>query len=447
MNTAITLMGAGMLALSAAGWLLAVAPRMAGRLRVLISLLLLVFAASTASQGFGVGGVGSELPGWQQIGQLAKLLLYGAAGFSLLSLYLAPVRINWGGWNGLALYGLSLALAGAFATVPGFAEASIYPTVVALIGAVVVQYVRHDRLLRAIRWALFALCWGSILYWIVLPEWATSNPDALYNNLGAAYETGLLAQFGITQRWHGLIGHGNGLGYVAATALLLGLYAPARLHRLFWERAGLAAALVCLVMSQSKTMWIATALGYAVWALVRVASQPPVKRALAQVVLSAGVVAGLAAVTIYAPTLDGADLTLTGRTDIWAITLAETQANPIGGYGPSLWDEDYRNSKGEGYQWVGQAHNQVVQTLGQSGVIGAAGLLAALLTLLDMAWRNRHLTNGASLALLTLLIVRGISETSLRFGLDIGALVVLTIYLVVTATPYNHTLRSPSEPA
>lgn len=443
MNTAFTLMGAGVLVLSALGWLLALAPRMAGRLRVLVTALVLIFAGAAASQGFGVGGVGTPIPGWQNIGQAATLLNLAVPIFAALCLYFAPVRVAWAGWIGLLVYGISLLVAGYIGTQPGYGEFSPYPSLLAFLGAVTVAYIPRERLLRLIRGVLIALCLGSLIYWAALPEWATSNPDALTGSPTAqAYN---YSAIGLNVRLHGLQPHGNGLGYIAATVLLLGLYAPLRFGR--WDWLWQFSAVACLILSQSKTMWLATALGLAVYALNQVGTLPRIKRRLAQLILATVILAGLFAVTVAAPQLDQADLTLTGRTNVWAVTLREFRANPVSGYGPALWGEEFRNSQGAGFEWVGQSHNQIVQTAGQAGIIGLAGLAFALLSLINMAWRSRHATQGASLALLTLLIVRGVSETPLRFGLDTGALVVLAVYLIATVTSDSHTLRSPSAPA
>src|SRR6185295_11888417 len=39
-------------------------------------------------------------------------------------------------------------------------------------------------------------------------------------------------------------------------------------------------------------------------------------------------------------------LTMTGRDRIWAVAIEEWQSNPVFGYGPGLWDPEYRASIG-----------------------------------------------------------------------------------------------------
>ena len=427
MNTVLTLLPPLALALGAAGLLARIAPRMEGRARVVLTVMVWAFAAFTAALGFGVGGVGAQFPGWQAIGQAAKILFYAAPVVLLITHYVRRQSVSIAAWGGLAAYGLLLILAGQVATVPGYSEALLYPVLLALTGALAVQYVRRTVLLRAIRGALLALCVGSLVYLVAAPALATSNPDALLYTAGYAPVGYTNSTIGLSLRLHGLASHPNTLGYIAAAAMLLGLH-PALRYRREWAWQGVA--LAALFLSQSKTMWVAAAVALAFRAALQVGTLPPIKRALSHVALLGAAGAGVLAVALLGSNIDPGDITLTGRTTLWQVTLGEWTANPLAGYGPQLWYDAYRTA--QGYAWAGQAHNQVVQALGQAGYLGLLGLLLLLAGLFRAAWLSRVATGGASLALVALLVVRGVSETPLRFGLDVGALVLLAVYLVAT---------------
>ncbi|MDT7516456.1 O-antigen ligase family protein [Rhodoferax mekongensis] len=107
--------------------------------------------------------------------------------------------------------------------------------------------------------------------------------------------------------------------------------------------------------------------------------------------------------------------TLTGRTNIWAITLQSWEENILFGYGPSLWSVEYRLKYAPQYALiVGMAHNQLIQTLGESGLVGALGLLIYCITLLFYGFKFFTITKGGSLAFVLTFLIRGISETPFR---------------------------------
>jgi O-antigen ligase len=66
------------------------------------------------------------------------------------------------------------------------------------------------------------------------------------------------------------------------------------------------------------------------------------------------------------------------------------------------------------------AHNQVVQTLGEAGVVGGAGLLLYVAALLAYGVRYARATNVVALALVSVMLLRGITEPSLNHTLGTG---------------------------
>ncbi|WP_406811570.1 O-antigen ligase family protein, partial [Klebsiella aerogenes] len=60
-------------------------------------------------------------------------------------------------------------------------------------------------------------------------------------------------------------------------------------------------------------------------------------------------------------------MTLSGRVSIWFEVIKDWQNNPIFGYGPDYLDVEHRLRLGMLFAF--HAHNQFIQTLGQSGLV------------------------------------------------------------------------------
>ncbi|MBU1397251.1 MAG: O-antigen ligase family protein [Gammaproteobacteria bacterium] len=104
----------------------------------------------------------------------------------------------------------------------------------------------------------------------------------------------------------------------------------------------------------------------------------------------------------------GGVTTLTGRTNIWTIAWKEFLANPLFGYGPSIWGYFYRLSIGMNYAY--SAHNQLLQSLSSAGLVGAAGLIFYASMLVIYALRAAPLSGGISVALVGLMLFRSFTE-------------------------------------
>ena len=180
--------------------------------------------------------------------------------------------------------------------------------------------------------------------------------------------------------WSGLWTHKNTLGGIMALGVAVGVAAAsvAQARRWFWFGVA-AGAFLLVVLSTSKTALIATILGLAIMAGAHLMRRGPVTSVI--VVASAiGVVVVGAAIVVLAPELlvaaIGRDLTLTGRTDIWAATESAVNAQPWLGYGyyafwlpdngPAYWVR-------EAVKWqVASAHSgwlELVLGLGRFGVV------------------------------------------------------------------------------
>jgi len=219
-------------------------------------------------------------------------------------------------------------------------------------------------------------------------------------------------------------------------------HSPSRL-----ARGPRAAVGIALVMAQSKTTWLIGILLLLVRAGYAALRLRGTLRYMVLLLLGAGLAAGIVGILAISPVEQGGALsgpqgnslrTLTGRTEVWAVTLQLWRANPLFGYGPGLWSGVMRLRYARIMGWlVPHAHNQLLQTLGEAGLIGAAGLIAHVGALVTVGVRESRVTHGASLALVLALLLRGITEVPMRTGtgpdssfllhmLTFGALVLLS---------------------
>lgn len=264
--------------------------------------------------------------------------------------------------------------------------------------------------LQAVKRVLLLIIYASAVAAVAFPKWA------LYDDTWAIFPD-IPRLFGVT--WHP-----NILGPLVALYLVIELFRPAN-HWILMPNVMVSVAV--LFLSQSKTAWGIVLLALLVWLAVRfwrgIGLGLRGDRTWQRALFSAFGVGGLALVATFAAFVAGAfdrfyldDLeslsTLTGRTEIWNITLDVWLDNPLFGYGPELWGDAFRVK----YRMlhVGQAHNQFIQTLGESGVIGLVGLLIYFWVIALLSLRHARATNGLSVSLFLMLILRSITETPLQ---------------------------------
>lgn len=375
---------------------------------------------------------------------LSRVVTALALVISLLSIATASLRAGLPR-AGLGLWLSFLALVVTGAVLPALAgqerglDLRLLSAPVVFSAVYVARPLGPDGLVRAGKLALGAFLFGSLAAAALAPAHA----------LAEDYD-GLL---GLAFRLYGVGGGATSLGAQAAAYLALEAAAPSP-GRSRWLGGG--AALLVLILTQSKTAWAFVLLGAAAlgWrALERrlVGEAPPaglarVWRGLLRAALVAGLLgAGLGAATLLADaaTLTAGNLgTLTGRTVIWETTLRLWQASPVFGYGVGLWDtEAFRAEHGQ----FAHAHNQVLHVLGSAGLIGLLGLAAYLRT----AWR---LARGAAprfaapLALLALTLVQCLTEVPLRHPYLLDAHTVLHLLLFAALVQAAHLEPAGAQP-
>jgi exopolysaccharide production protein ExoQ len=355
---------------------------------------------------------------------LGRCVSYGSLGLSLLvvatSIFSREQRSERRGLP--LLLGFLAMVVGPFmstvgGTEAGFKQFLIYGPVVFSAGYLLQTDDDPQWIVRHLKAILLVYLYGSVAAVVLAPAWALTQgaPPIIP---------------GFTTRVHGIATHSNGLGVIALTFLLLERSFPAGRS---WGKLNAVVALGLLVAAQSKTVWMASLLillylGFS--SISRATSVSVTTHGRVPVALVCGIAALFVAccVVILEPPFvarivqrlhaDGVTEsygTLTGRTQIWAITLDSWRDNPVFGYGPDLWSVDYRLKYApQMVSTTGMAHNQFIQALGESGVIGLAGLLAYCVVLIVYSIRSSNRWKGLSVCVLIMLLTRMVTEAPLR---------------------------------
>lgn len=232
-------------------------------------------------------------------------------------------------------------------------------------------------------------------------------------------------------RFAGLAAHSVSMGMLAQLALLCLLARP--VSRRWVNSVCWVLGLFVFILAQSKTSWLSFPVCAAGMLWVRDSSPSPAFGgsdqksfrqyfALALLLVTVGV--GLAfifgnlssGIDSFLATNRGSEVaSLSGRDQIWTVALAEWARHPVFGYGTSLFDDVYRVSIGMPFAVNG--HDQFVDTLARSGVVGAAGLLFYVAVLLVFSVKYARASRGLSIALFLAIILRSVSEVPLMlFG-------------------------------
>ena len=305
-------------------------------------------------------------------------------------------------------YGVLSSIAG---TKPALVHWMFYPVII--IGAAFFSPSYDTRfLVKHIKWILLILIYGSLSEALVFPK--------------TAFEHGYVGIIpGLSLRLYGFSEHPNTLGPVALLFLVLDYFSPSPgkvglLHKI--------SAIAVLLLAQSKTAYIGSSLALlAVLVYRSTANQgsknklylPPLGFLTVLILGAGGIVLTLSVLNFFGKDffnpfsdVDAKNITFTGRTLIWEITLDRWNENLLFGYGPELWYPEFRAKYG--LPVVGQAHNQFIQALGEAGIFGMIGLLLYLFALLHAAIVTAGITRGASLALLVVPLSRTFTETPFR---------------------------------
>lgn len=331
---------------------------------------------------------------------LASLLL----GVFSIGLTLMSTRVRYPKFGlpllvSFLVFTLGLLVVGQFSAHPG--ANPLHAMVVPVAGAALVIAPKLDLqgILWHARWVLRCVVWGSLVTAVLIPGWCFPA-DAQVNDR---------VLFGVPQMF-GLTNQGNALGAAAAVAVVLEVAGTKRRWRM---HPHLYASALVLVLAQSRIAVLAALVGVLLLHATRVR--------LARYALVAAVTL-VAIATVTSPTVADSLQTsysnsnlesVNGRTVIWSISLKEFQADRLVGYGPDLFGVEYRKTLPPNLQHAGQGHNQLLHTLGASGLVGTAILVLYLMVLLAAAARGRGAASGLSLSLVAVLLVRGLTDVPL----------------------------------
>jgi O-antigen ligase len=367
---------------------------------------------------------GNEL--WVRIGQITTFLFYLLSGLGILAaLFLRRESQSKRGLFvtivGISVY-IPVIISSLVSPNGGFRhELFIFPIFILAVYLSPRQDLKD--FYKLIQIITLVFIYGSIIALIVNPSWAGDDYFSSW--------------IGLNYRFSGLLSHANGLGYLSVVSIMITVAVK---QRKTIRALHIIASLFTLILSQSKTAWLALIIWVIYFLITRYIRGKKTMSSLLMFSILIGIFISIPLIIKYQSFfsfLPEEVTSLTGRTDIWNISIGEWRENPIIGYGPNFWNLDYRLSLGEQFLWAGQAHNQVLHTLGESGLLGIITLLVYLLVIY-LANRNGLPKKTMLLSSLTILLfVRLITETPLRnFSLDHSFIIhaIFFILLINTST-------------
>ena len=235
----------------------------------------------------------------------------------------------------------------------------------------------------------------------------------------------------LNYRYWGVDSHPNGLGPLAAVAVLLLIWRP--INSKMANIVALIFVLTALILSQSKTSILALAFAVGVWFLYKIVLDAAWKKSfnisIEKLVFLMIMLIGVAIIILMfinfsasdqvARQIDGKAISsaaeFTGRERIWEISLNEFYRNPYFGYGNNIWDASFSNS----YGLLGVAsnsHNQLVDALASSGGVGFICIMIYLCLQIYVSWNIRVDTNGFSLAIAAFMMGRCFPEVPFKLS-------------------------------
>lgn len=390
----------------------------------------------TAQYSVTLSGYAGAMPWVVWWLRLSSVALVGVAAMAILVNWGKRSKLRGGTWllAGLIAVFLASVASSMLGTKPEFIHQTLY-TLLLMLAITLSPPIAPELVAVYAKRVLAFLLYGSLILALINP--------AHYVQTGYS---GIIPGFNV--RLHGLAPHANSLGPLALLYLVLAYWVPGKRP---WHLLGNVAALAVLILAQSKTAWLTALFILFLLLAYRLAKRAGRELRTAEIgwvtLMGLGLYLALSLLTFlffvmgnpldtlnYLVTADSELTTLTGRTGIWEATINTWAQSPWFGYGPTLWDLDFRISHGILAAW--HAHNQFIQTLGEAGLVGLAALLLYVGALLGYGIKFADETRGVSLALVLLLLIRTITEIPLNLTVLLDAsfmthFIIFTILLML----------------
>nr|WP_315493624.1 O-antigen ligase family protein [uncultured Rhodoferax sp.] len=233
-------------------------------------------------------------------------------------------------------------------------------------------------------------------------------------------------------RLWGLDSHANTLGPLAMMVILLEI---GHSYTRKWLHLGtILIATITLVLSQSKTAWVSTFIAVVIFFALSTYDKVSARNHLSSrklvipiiITISFAIFTALlfafllidlnGMISEFFSTSEGTKLTsMTGRDAIWRITLQEFENNILFGYGPTLWGPGF-SAEHRLLGTASNAHNQLIDVLGSSGLFGGVAFLLYLTMLFKYCIKVTHVAGRLPLALLIAMCIRAIPEVPFRLA-------------------------------
>lgn len=281
-----------------------------------------------------------------------------------------------------------------------------------------------SRFAEVVKKALLLTVYGSLIMAIIVPSWSFKT----------GYDQGLFDFFSI--RLYGITTNANNTASLFLLYLLFEMQFPTKSK---YRAANIGLTLVLLFLTQSKTVWALLLFFYLCkvvythWGKIRHSKWFKIAPIALAALLIVGLISQGSAIMNLFNSKQSNVFNFTGRTVIWELTIQEWQNNKTFGYGLNLWDEKMFGEYAEKikFGWTfSHAHNQYVQSLGESGIVGLVALLIYLSVFLYFGIKYAKQTRGMSLIFALYPILRGWTEPVFRhYLLDTNLFIHLILYV------------------
>ncbi len=405
-------------------------------------LILIPIAVEPLVSGRNLSGLGSAFEGeieaygsWQIVARVANALAFALASERIVRQVFSRQVDAISGWSLYMAFMIFVVVNGItnglWGSVPQLSLQPISMIVVSL--AIIMIAPRHSE--RLVRFAKSAILWVLVLSVLV-----------------AAVKPGIVLQRGYSDgylpiRFWGLGTHANTLSPLIVCMLCCVWHQPFNKKWLTWLAWGLGSA--SLLLTQSKTAIAAATVVVAILAFYRykyllvtlghsMASRTALRVFLGLVILASATILVLQLSLDLSKLYDkllgtrfgGQIATFSSRDLIWKIAYEAWIANPWFGYGPLIFEPKFRLMIGLSQAF--HAHNQFMQSLSAAGITGVLGLAAFAMLLGIYGWRAAPSSNGLSLALVSFIVMRSVTEVPLSIkGAINGEFLFLLVTLVV----------------